>query len=69
MTRFRQWRINAGLSVMEVADAVGLSREQVHRIEAGRSKPPLRTKVLIARRLDCRLRDLFEVEDLEDVPA
>lgn len=72
MTRLREWRHEAGYSLGEISDATGVSAAMLSRLETGKRKGSLRLKVLIARRLGVPLRDLFEVdsiEDLEDIPA
>lgn len=66
MTRFpagpclRQARIDAGLSVEEVALAVGRSSFTVHSYELGRVEPPLHVLSIIARMVG-RTLDTFDV--------
>jgi predicted transcriptional regulator len=69
-SRLREWREDAGLTLQEVADLVGVSTAMVSRVERGeRTFPPLR-RVEIARRLGVRVGDLFEVEELDEgIPA
>ena len=69
-TRFRSWRLAKGLSQEEVADLIGCGQPEVSAIESGRRRAlrPM-TKVLIARRLGARVRDLFETEELLRTPG
>lgn len=49
----------AGLSVTALAERVGISRQALAAIEAGRSTPSTSVALLLARALDCRVEDLF----------
>jgi transcriptional regulator with XRE-family HTH domain len=65
-TKFAQWRTEEGLTVVEVADLTGLSPSMISRLERGQRGLRPRTKVLVARRLAARVRDLFSAEDLPE---
>lgn len=61
MSRLRQWRIDQGLTIDEVAALTGYSDASISRIERGlRSLRPL-DKVRFARSLGVSLRDLFDL--------
>lgn len=58
-SRLRQWREDRGLTLEEIADLTGYSVPMLSRVERGkRDVPPMR-RVSLARRLGCRIRDLF----------
>ena len=62
----RRWRHEQDLSLNEVSDLTGVSVATLSRVERGqRSLAPL-TRVKVARRLGVAVRDLFEVETIED---
>ena len=48
-----------GLSVTALAARVGISRQALSTIEAGRSTPSTAVALLLARELGCRVEDLF----------
>ena len=64
--RLRLWRANAGLTLEEVADLTGLSVAMLSRVERGQREFSPTTKVRIARCLGVRVRDLFEVEPMQE---
>jgi putative molybdopterin biosynthesis protein len=55
----RAQRERLGLSQLALADAVGLSRQSLSAIEAGRSQPSVRVALRLAAALECRVEDLF----------
>lgn len=65
----RAWRVDQGLTLDEVADLTGLSASVLSRCERGLRDLRPSTKVRVARRLGCRVRDLFQVDELADVEA
>lgn len=68
-SKLRQWRIDNGLLLEEVADLTGLSPSMLSRVERGeRDMAPL-TRVRFARRLDVRVADLFEVDPIGEEVA
>jgi transcriptional regulator with XRE-family HTH domain len=67
--RLRLWRTDNGISLDELADLTGLSKSMISRVERGERGLSALAKVKIARRLDVPVRDLFEVEPLEDVAS
>lgn len=52
-------RVRAGLGVRALGDAVGLNRSSVYRIESGRAKPKLATRMKLAAALKTSERALF----------
>jgi transcriptional regulator with XRE-family HTH domain len=64
-SRLWRWRMDAGLTLEEVADLVGLSPSMVSRVERGHRQLAAMTKVKIVRRLGVTVRELFEPDDLE----
>jgi transcriptional regulator with XRE-family HTH domain len=62
----RRWRVEHGLTLLDLADLLGLSEGYISRIERGeRAVPPL-LRVRISRLLDARVADLFPPEAIED---
>lgn len=66
-TRLRQWRIANELTLEELSDLTGASVSMLSLTERGLRRMRPSTKVTVARRLGVPVRDLFEVEDLEQV--
>lgn len=64
--RLRAWRTDNGLTLDEMADLTGLSKSMISRLERGERGVLAMTKVKIARRLDVAVRDLFEVEAIDE---
>jgi transcriptional regulator with XRE-family HTH domain len=63
--QLRLWRVRHGLSLEDVADLTGYSVAMISRAERGeRTFSPL-AKVAVARALDVRVRDLFDIEGQE----
>jgi putative molybdopterin biosynthesis protein len=52
-------RQSAGLSITALAQRLGISRQALTAIEAGRSTPSTAVALLLARELGCRVEDLF----------
>jgi transcriptional regulator with XRE-family HTH domain len=67
--RLRLWRVRHGLTEAEVADLTGLSESMISYVERGeRHLAPL-TKVRVARCLAVPIRDLFDIEEIEEPEA
>jgi molybdate-binding protein/DNA-binding XRE family transcriptional regulator len=56
-------RQKRGFSAIELAKAVGISRQTVYAIEAGSYVPNTVVAIRLARALDCSVEDLFQLED------
>ena len=59
LNRVRERREARGLSQVELAEAVGLSRQSVGSIEAGRATPAVDVALRLAKALDSKVEDLF----------
>lgn len=59
--QLRDHRVRAGLSQQSLAEAVGVSRQALIAIEAGRQVPSTRLSLLLARTLSCRVEALFSL--------
>ena len=57
--RVRELREALGLSQVTLAATIGLTRQSVHAIEAGRAIPAVDVALRIARALDCPVESLF----------
>lgn len=60
-SRLRQQRTTAGLSQADLADRVGVSRQAIVAIEAGRQVPSTLLSLQLARALGCSVDDLFQL--------
>lgn len=67
-TRLRGTRADRGLSQVELAHAVGVSRQTISSIETGQYCPSTALALRLARTLSCRFDDLFWLEGETDVP-
>lgn len=56
--QIQQWRKKQGKSQQEVADAAGISRAQLNRIEMSRCEPSLDTLMKVAQALGVSVADL-----------
>ena len=62
--RVRELRAaNDRMTQQGLADAVGVSRQTIIAIESGRYSPSLEVALKIARAFDCRVEDVFALED------
>jgi len=59
--RLREARLNAGLSIQELADKAGLKWAAVQALEAGRYSGKFTTKVKLSAALGVPLKELFPV--------
>lgn len=65
--RLREWRVDQGLSLDEVAGLTGVSKSMLSRAERGQRQFAPLTRIMIARRLGTPVEKLFEVEPIEGV--
>jgi transcriptional regulator with XRE-family HTH domain len=63
-SRFRIWRVDAGLTQEEVADLTGYSVAMISRVERGERQLRPEAKVRLSRRLGVRVADLFEPDPI-----
>ncbi|HEY7699550.1 MAG TPA: substrate-binding domain-containing protein [Vicinamibacteria bacterium] len=69
-SRLKPLRAARGLSQGELADRVGLTRQAIYMIEAGRYLPNATTALRLAKALECRVEDIFLLEeDFERIEA
>ena len=54
--------INGDLTQQELADRVSCSRQTIHSIESGKFVPSVELVLKIAKTLNCKVEDLFELE-------
>ncbi len=62
-SRLKTFRAASGLSQSELAERVGLTRQAIYMIEAGRYLPNATTALRLARALACKVEDLFLLEE------
>ena len=67
--RIRDWRLQLGYSLEEVADLTGLSIAMLSRVERGQRQLSPAARVAVARRLGVPIRELFDVEELTEASA
>jgi putative transcriptional regulator len=61
--RVKEQRVRLGLTQLELAKAVGVSRQSVISIERGRYVPSLPLALRLARFFRCSTDSLFELEE------
>jgi putative transcriptional regulator len=62
-TNLRRLRFERGdLSQQELADMVAVSRQTIIAIERGNYSPSVKLALLLAKRLDTTVEELFELE-------
>ena len=67
-TNLRKYRFERGeLSQQELADIVGVSRQTIVSIERGDYAPSIKLVLLLAKKLDAKVEDLFILEDKDHV--
>ncbi|MDI9442155.1 MAG: helix-turn-helix transcriptional regulator [Firmicutes bacterium] len=55
----RKYRLLAGLTQAELAEAVGVRRETIVRLEAGQYNPSLRLAIRISRAVNAPIEEIF----------
>jgi putative transcriptional regulator len=68
-TKLRKYRFENGeLSQQQLADMVGVSRQTIVSIERGDYSPSVKLALLLAKKLDATVEQLFELEkgDLDE---
>jgi putative transcriptional regulator len=60
----RSFRVWAGMTQQELADAVGASRATISSLERGRSTPSVALVLALARRLHASVEELFAADPL-----
>ena len=67
-TTLRKHRFERGeLSQQRLADIVGVSRQTIVSIERGDYAPSVKLALLLARKLEVTVEELFVLEDSDDV--
>ena len=61
--KLRTWRTEQRLTLEEVTDLTGISASMWSRVERGERQLSPQMKVLVARRLGVRVRELFPLEE------
>lgn len=64
-TTLRRWRLDHGLSLGESSGLTGYSVSELSRIETGKRRPRMETKLRIARRLGVNVGELFPIDEEE----
>lgn len=66
-TRLRRLRFDAGeLSQQDLAARVKVTRQTIIAIEQGDYSPSVKLALMLARALNARVEDLFELEEGDD---
>ncbi len=69
-TNLRKFRFERGeLSQQQLADMVSVSRQTIIAIERGNYSPSVKLALLLARRLETKVEELFELEICDDDQA
>ena len=67
-TNLRKFRFNCGeLSQQQLADMVMVSRQTIVSIEGGDYAPSVKLALLLAKKLETTVEELFILEDKDDV--
>jgi putative transcriptional regulator len=66
--RLIELRQARGWSQRELAERLGVSRQTVISIERHRFDPSLPLAFRLAKVFDCRIEDVFQVDDSTDLP-
>jgi molybdate-binding protein/DNA-binding XRE family transcriptional regulator len=66
-SRLKTYRVARRLSQAELAESVGLTRQAIYMVEAGRYLPNATTALRLAKALRCKVEDLFLLEE-EELP-
>ncbi len=61
--RIKQMRLGRDMTQQELADAVGVSKSYISRIENADSAPPVGTMIALAQAFNVELNAFFEAED------
>ncbi len=64
-TTIAERRVEAGITQAELAEAVGVRRETIGRLEKGQYNPSLKLAMDLAKILDVDIYDLFEFYEEE----
>ena len=60
--RLKQYRQLKEITQEQLAETVGVRRETIIRLEAGRYNPSLKLAIDISRAVEAKIEDLFEFE-------
>lgn len=64
VTNLRKYRFERGeLSQQELADMVAVSRQTIAAIERGNYSPSVKLALLLARKLETTVEELFQLEE------
>jgi putative transcriptional regulator len=66
LNRLKECREKAGLTQEKLAGRVGVSRQTINSIEAGRYVPSLELALKLGRVFACRVEDLFDNPEDDD---
>jgi putative transcriptional regulator len=67
-TNLRRYRFERGeLSQQQLADLVGVSRQTIVSIEHGEYAPSVKLALLLSKKLEVKVEELFILEDKDDV--
>jgi putative transcriptional regulator len=64
--RLREYREKAGLTQEKLASRMGVSRQTINSIEAGRYVPSLELALKLGHVFRCRVEDLFGIAEVDD---
>lgn len=67
--RIKEYRLAAGLTQVELARRIGVSRKTVNTVENAVFVPSTRVALQLARALDSTVEDLFALTEQEAHPA
>ena len=62
-SQIRKYRLSVGMSQVELADAVGVSRNTIANYESGKTRPSVSYLFKMARALGCSMANFIEDAD------
>lgn len=65
--KIRQMRLDRNMTQQDLADAAGLTKGYISRMENGSSAPPVGTLISLAQAMQVRFNDFFEADSQEAV--
>lgn len=64
-TRLAEYVLSHGIKISWIAESMGMSYSKVYRYLVGETEPKVREGEALSRLLNCRLEDIFELEEPE----
>ncbi len=66
LNRVREMRTSVGMTQSDLGDALGVSRQTINSIEAGRYLPSLPLALRLSRLFETEVSEMFEMEEEDE---